>query len=165
VVNPSLDLDALVPQFHRKLVGRAFAITRDREDAEDAVQAVWLKLATTGATSWRGDCAIGSWLYLLTSHEAITLVRRRSRWGRPAHHEPLDVAINRSIDKPSPYDYAVAREVADHVIARMPQLTRSQRKIVLKAARGVDLVTIARRHHTKLNTIKTKLSRGRRKLR
>jgi RNA polymerase sigma factor (sigma-70 family) len=163
------------------LVGRARLIV-GAEDAEDVVQSVWMKLSASG---WRGDCAIGSWLYLMTTSAAISHLRSRKAKGRDRAVSASDPSVtaltgrrrrrkgdeqeqplhNVPSEAPSPEDYAVAGERAAAIRERLGRLSRRERKVLLDAVRGRTRLESALRRQTNLNTIKTRLKRARRKLR
>jgi RNA polymerase sigma-70 factor (ECF subfamily) len=69
---------ALVRSHHAVLYRWALVIADDGDDAEDLMQAVWIKVHRSIA-DYRGDAKFSSWLYRITANTAIESGRRRQR--------------------------------------------------------------------------------------
>lgn len=71
---------ALVEAHKDQVFRLALGLTRRAEDAEDAVQEVFLR-AYRGLRTFRGEARVGSWLYRITAN--VCADARRARAGRP----------------------------------------------------------------------------------
>jgi RNA polymerase sigma-70 factor (ECF subfamily) len=134
----------------------AYRMMGNEHDALDAVQETFLN-AYRRAASFRGESALGTWLYRVTINTCLDLLRRRSRTPQPAESQVQEEAY--------------APDVATQVTERM-DLARALRElgddfrevILMHDVGGVPYEEIARLTGTSIGTIKSRISRGRRKL-
>jgi RNA polymerase sigma-70 factor, ECF subfamily len=70
--------DNLVKRYERRLLNVAQKITKNREDAEDAVQDSFLKVFRH-LDSFRGDSKFVSWLTRITINQALMIMRRNTQ--------------------------------------------------------------------------------------
>lgn len=70
--------EQLVTIYESTVYNAAFYMTKDREDALDVSQEVFVKLWQSLPT-FRGECSIKSYLMKLTKNASLDLLRRRSR--------------------------------------------------------------------------------------
>ncbi|MBM3496169.1 MAG: sigma-70 family RNA polymerase sigma factor [Armatimonadetes bacterium] len=83
--------DVLVERYQRRLLRFAIRMLKDQPDAEDVVQATFLR-AYRGLPRYRPGGFFSSWIYRIALNEC-----RRKLRGRPPISEPLD----RGVDIPS----------------------------------------------------------------
>jgi RNA polymerase sigma-70 factor (ECF subfamily) len=74
----------LMEQFQGRLFGIAFGITRDREESEDIIQEVFIKVFRN-ISSFRGDAGLSTWLHRITVNQSLNLQRSRKRRMSNAH--------------------------------------------------------------------------------
>jgi RNA polymerase sigma-70 factor (ECF subfamily) len=110
--------ERLVAAWGSRAYRLAFGITRNRQDAEEAVQDAFLAAARRIDT-FRGDSAFGSWLYRVLTNASYQKLRgRRAGPGEtigpepaaldePARRAELRMALTTAIDQ-LPADYRVA---------------------------------------------------------
>ena len=67
--------EVLVKEHTGKIVGLAWRLVGNREDAEDLAQEAFLRLHRS-LPQFRGESRIGTWLYRTTTHLAIDYLRR-----------------------------------------------------------------------------------------
>ena len=67
--------ELLVKEHTGKIVGLAWRLVGNREDAEDLAQEAFLRLHRS-LPQFRGESRIGTWLYRTTTHLAIDYLRR-----------------------------------------------------------------------------------------
>jgi RNA polymerase sigma-70 factor (ECF subfamily) len=67
----------LVKHFEKTVYNIAMQAVRNREDALDISQEVFLKLWRTSG-SYRGECSVSSWVIKIARNTALDLLRRRS---------------------------------------------------------------------------------------
>lgn len=157
-------LAALATRYHDVMVGAARRVVGARGDVDDAVQNAWIKVATK-ADTFRGDAAVGTWLYRI-AHNAALDVTRRAR-SRPADlfGDPAQVAteMRRALDGPSDAPGTVeqmeATAVLDDLLA---VLTPAQRAAVeLVDLQGLDIGAAASRLEVAEGTLKSRRARAR----
>jgi RNA polymerase sigma-70 factor, ECF subfamily len=102
VIDGDADAFAILVRRHNNAVFRACrAIVRDDAEAEDAVQAAWIKAYRALAT-FRGDARFRTWVTRIAVHEAAGRTRKRLRFEAveidrvplAAADSPEDAAIN-----------------------------------------------------------------------
>ena len=150
---------------NQRLFRAAWSVLRDRHEAEEAVQAGYLKgFAAIG--SFAGRSSLSTWLTRIVVNEA--LMRRRAALRRRAHLEAEGVMIldqYRAPDRDSP-DAVLAREQLRHLLERavadLPDAFRAV--FVLRQVEGLSVDETAEALGLAAATVKTRLLRARRKL-
>lgn len=146
--------EALVRRHEDRLFAIAYRLTGDREDALDAVQDALLTLYRR-AGSFRAEASPSTWLYRITVNAAIDVLRKRAKAPRPEEIE----------ERPAPGD--VAGQVADRVAlaAALAALDPPFREaVLLHDVAGLTHEAIAAATGSNVGTIKSRISRGRRRL-
>lgn len=92
--------EELVSRYERKIFRLAENITRNREDAEDAMQDAFLK-SYTHLQSFQGDSRFYTWLVRITVNEALMRLRKR---------RPNQVSIDEPVETE---DDIMPREIED----------------------------------------------------
>lgn len=108
-------LERCYREFGFRVHRRALGITGREEDACDVTQAVFIRLATHLATLRNVD-GIASWIYVVTTREALQLLRRRKR-RRQREGRWAEVAPRSS---PGPEDRAAAAQQVVRLVAEAP---------------------------------------------
>ncbi len=142
---------ALVTMHRDRLWSVAYRITNDRHDAEDALQdaltAAWHHLAR-----FRGESSISTWLYRITANAAIAVAKRRRR------SELRDELPERA----GGTDVADGVVVRDAVRAALDELPPAYREtMVLRELCDFTYDQIAAHQQVGIQTVKSRLSRGR----
>ncbi len=148
----------------------ALRYTRNREDAEEVVQDVLMKVRDRIA-AFRGDAALSSWIYRITFNTAMS--RLRTTRGARLHEVPE--APPDSIDEPRPHTADPAdwsnlgdelvhrrqwRDALQAALAELPAIYRAP--VILRDLRGLSTEEASRRLNVKDQTLKSRLHRGRR---
>ena len=144
----------------RRHEGRMFALAlrmlRDRSDALDATQDAFIA-AFRQAGSFRGDAAVGTWLYRIGINACKDLARKRNRW---VAQDDVDVAVETGGDA---IDERVATRMdVQEALAGLPDEYREA--VVMHDLGGIPYEEIASLTKTAIGTVKSRISRGRRKL-
>jgi RNA polymerase sigma-70 factor (ECF subfamily) len=142
---------------HRRLVYAAcWRVTRNDEDTEDAVQetmrAVW-----RGIGRFDGRSAFSTWLYRIAHNEAVDVAARTQRAPLPMA-EPPDVRDPQAVEH-----QVVSRLVLGEALDGVPHAFRAA--VALRDVHGLTYEEIGRELHIKIDTVKSRISRGRRALR
>lgn len=132
---------------------------KSRESAEDVVQEVFIKLATSGATI-RDTKALRGWLAVATRNACIDQIRRASKQVVTAPDELTGVAAPESTAEAHEAEIQLVGDLLDEV-AREP----GGETLVLFYRDGVPVAEIARRRGEAIGTVTSRLTRLREKLR
>jgi len=165
------DLDAfntLVLGFQERIYNHCLRMLGSRPAAEDATQEAFTA-AFKNARSLRGS-NVRSWIYRIASNTCIDELRRRQR--RPAvsldaadqddDTRPLDVAD----DKPGPEGRALQGELQESLREELLRLPDDQRlAVTLCDVEGFQYEEIAEVLKISVGTVKSRISRGRSRLR
>ncbi|UUZ92729.1 sigma-70 family RNA polymerase sigma factor [Paenibacillus sp. P25] len=94
---------AIIRQFEKKIYTYCYCILKNREEAEDAVQEIFIKTYRE-LDRYRRRLSFSAWLYKIAYHHCLDQIRRRNRWKRlvsvcqermPASYvSPHDQAVN-----------------------------------------------------------------------
>lgn len=158
----------LVHSHQRRIWAVCFRITGNRHDAEDAVQEA-LTAAWHHIGNFRGEAEVGTWLYRIAANAAIGVTRRRKR------SVSVDFAEDGWDDDAGPghlatpaSDLDLEQRVVDvqavrAAIAKLPDAFRQA--IVLRELCDYTYEQIAEAQGINLQTVKSRISRGRALLR
>jgi RNA polymerase sigma-70 factor, ECF subfamily len=158
------DIDALVRTYRPRLLRFVTFSIGDADLAESITQDCFLK-AYNGRASFRGDCAVNTWLTSI----AMNLIRdqqrlQKFRFWRQARATAIDVndAANFLPSKESSAESRVlVEEQTKQVQAALTNLSVNQRSIFLmRFGQDMELAEIAAAIHMPLNTVKTHLHRA-----
>ena len=151
--------DVLVRRHEDRLFGMALRMTGNRADALDATQDAFVA-AFRRAASFRGDAAFGTWLYRIGVNAAQDLLRKRRREVVRDVEESDEPASDAGVDR---VDESVAARVdLARALALLPDEYREA--VVMHDLGGVPYEEIARLTGAKMGTVKSRISRGRRRL-
>lgn len=145
----------------------AFRIVGDPDAAADATQDAFLK-AYRALGSYRGG-SFKSWLLRIVTNTCYDILRSRQR--RPASSLD-DLPVEREHawqlidDRAGPEDLALRQELGEAIQAGIAILPPEQRTaVILSDIQGMSYEEIATVMDSSLGTVKSRLSRGRAKLR
>ena len=162
--------EILVERHRRKVAAVAFRFTRVREDAEDITQQSFQK-AFVHLQKFEGKSSFSTWLTRIAVNEALMMLRR-GRGRREisideGRFEPKEAGHLQIPDlDPDPEACYLQREEAGILSAAIETLTPGLRKaITLRDVGELSTEETARRMGLSLAAVKSRLLRGRRKLR
>ena len=167
-----LAIRTIVRRHNQRLFRAARAILRNDGDAEDVVQASYVK-AFTHLENFRGEAQLSTWLTRIALNEALGRVRRQ----RPTTGiEQIDIESQRggaqviafpTIQTPLDPETEMSRMEVRHLLERavdeLPALFRAV--FVLRDIEGLSIEETALQLALKPETVKTRLHRARRLLR
>ena len=159
--------NAIVERYQRPAYNLAFRMLRDSAAAEDAVQEAFFS-AYRSIGRLRGDNLRG-WLFAIVANACRDQVRS-PRWRRAVSLDALTEAAgpgaSPSDPGPTPEEHALRTEVSGQVQLALSQLPYDQRlAVALVDLQGFDYQEAAMVTGSSLGTLKSRLSRGRDKLR
>jgi RNA polymerase sigma factor (sigma-70 family) len=151
---------ALVARHGRMVLGVCRRILHAEHDVEDAFQATFLVVVRRAKAIHDGDL-LGHWIYGVAHRVAV---RARANAARRYVHEQMLTAAQSGVESPSrESERSELRGVLDEELARLPKLLRVP--LVLCYLEGLTHEEAARRLRWPVGTVRSRLARGRDKLR
>ena len=148
-----------IRQLNRKLYGFAFRILRNQEEAEDAVQEVFIKLWNMG-DKINNFNSIDALATTMTKNYCIDQLRRQK-------HIIIDRnSSQETTTSPSPHEQMESRESDDiihNIIENLPDLYKVI--INLREIEGLSYEEIVEKTHQNINTLRVTISRARKMIR
>jgi len=153
-------LKVLYDLHHEKVFRLSWRILGTPQDAEDAVQEVYLKVFRT-VSQWRGDSAFSTWLYRMTSNHCLDVLRRKKvvsfsslekRDGEGMAFDPADPA-----DRTGQGGRALGPEV-DRALAALPPAQRAC--LLMREMEELPYEDIAQALQMQLGTVKSNIHRA-----
>jgi RNA polymerase sigma-70 factor, ECF subfamily len=160
--------DDLVKRYGRRLLTVAMRITKNREDAEDVVQELFLKVFKK-IDSFRGDSKLSSWLTQIAINQALMLIR-----GNTQNFVSIDevMEVGNWAKRPeiavggyTPEQLCAQREFEIVMLNLKNVRTSSRRVMELRVKHDLSEIEIAQVLNLTLSTVKARLYRGRLDLR
>lgn len=149
----------------RRMYAVALRMCTNREDAQDCLQDAMLRIYRSIA-SFKGQSSFSTWVYRITMNTCLDELRRRKSRGSTSLDSLLENGWSPSDDGGMPEKHALAseqRRMLNRAIAELPEDMRSA--IVLRDVQGFAYDEIAEMLETNIGTVKSRISRGREKLR
>lgn len=139
-----------------KLFGVCLRILKDRTEAEEALQEVYVKVWQRADRYVRGGYSPISWLVAVARNHALDILRAR----RPSG-EDLDLALDIADAAPDPEQAAVAGSDRVRIDGCLDKLEADRAEAVRGAyLDGYTYEELAARHNVPLNTMRTWLRRS-----
>ena len=157
----------LVSIYEDSVFNMAMYITKNREDALDVSQEVFLKLWRT-LESFRGECSIKSYLMKLTKNAALDLKRRNSyrqtvsltMENDEGESSQLDIAD--TSEDANPQEAYLRRERIERVRRAISELDEEHRQvIVMREINGMSYREISDALGINEGTVKSRINRAR----
>ena len=157
----------LVSIYEDSVFNMAMYITKNREDALDVSQEVFLKLWRT-LESFRGECSIKSYLMKLTKNTALDLKRRNSyrqtvsltMENDEGESSQLDIAD--TSEDANPQEAYLRRERVEKVRRAISELDEEHRQvIVMREMNGMSYREISDALGINEGTVKSRINRAR----
>lgn len=151
---------------HEQMLWRVcWHYTHHQEDAADCLQETMLK-AWRAIGSYRGDCALTSWLYRIAETVCLDFLRKQKRLPPAESADEMAEDGYTPVDSsPTPDEAAIRAESADNIRAAIDALPGDMRTvIILYALQGLGYEAIAETMQTSVGTVKSRLNRARQKI-
>jgi len=145
-----------------KLFAICLRILKDRSEAEEALQDVYIKIWKRSSTFGIGESVASAWLATIARNHSIDVIRAR----KPVT-EDLDEVHDLADDvNPSPEKEVLARDEGRRIDDCMRELDQVHAKAVRQAyLEGLSYLELAKELQVPLNTVRTWLRRSLLKLR
>lgn len=162
----SLSFEAQVEHLTPLIERYASRFLRRSEDIEDLRQEV-LFTVYRARERYQGEARFETWVIAITRNLALNVIRRRHR--RPQFELQGDVSSGHQefpcSPQDDPYERLVARRLLKRFQAGLMALPAAQRRAVIDAMRSdATMHELASRHGRSVGTVKSRLSRGRARL-
>jgi RNA polymerase sigma-70 factor (ECF subfamily) len=156
-------LGELHRRYRKRLEGVAFRLLRDRHEAEDVVQRVFLALPRC---RYHGAASLTTYLYRAATNAAVNALRSRRRRELAASELQAHALGDRGGGPPSPESRVLESEILSAVASALLAVKPQHRRVlVLRIVWGLGNSEIAEREEVPLATVGTWLRRGREELR
>ena len=157
------DADAfeqLVAAYRNQVFRLALRMCGNEADADEVAQEAFLS-AWKGLPNFRGESRFSTWLYQLTTHAAIDLMRREKR---QAAAEDID-GITAADDGPSPQQQVERAATRREVRSALMQLPEEYRQVlVLRFMQELSYEEIGQTLKLPTGTVKSRLNRAKAQL-
>jgi len=154
------DFNDLVRQHNRNLYGYAFRILQNQEEAEDAVQEVFIKLWNLGKKLDEYN-SIAALAVTMVKNYCIDQIRKK----RHVINEELNGNIGNT-ENDSPYELLESKEsdnILHQIIDELPETYRIA--VRMRDIEGLSYEEIAEKTKQNINTLRVTLSRARKLIR
>lgn len=155
----------LLGTHEKKMYAVCLRMCGNHEDAQDCLQEAMLRVYRA-ISGFRGQSSFSTWLYRVTMNTCLDELRKKKNRPTTSLDSLLDAGWSPSNDLDTPERHAMAsekRRAIQQVISELPEDMRSA--IVLRDLQGFTYDEISQMLSINVGTIKSRISRGREKLR
>ena len=166
--------ETIVSRYWDRTYARVIQLLNNRQDAEEVTQDAFIR-AQRGLESFRGEASFGTWLYQIATNLARNRYWywfRRKRDQSFSIDQPLSDDSDMTLEdfmpseQESPSQYAITQEFVDRVAICMDELSEQHREVlVLRNIENMSYDAIADRLGLSVGTVKSRIARGRERLR
>ncbi len=157
--------ELLMRTHESRMYAVALRMCANREDAQDCLQEAMLRIYRA-MSNFKFQSSFATWAYRITMNTCLDELRRRKLRTATSLDVLLDTGWSPTDDGETPEQYSIAseqRRMLEKAIADLPEDMRAA--IVLRDVQGFSYDEIARMLEANVGTIKSRISRGREKLR
>jgi RNA polymerase sigma-70 factor, ECF subfamily len=159
--------EILMRRYNQRIYRIVLTILRNDAEAEDVMQEAYVR-AYQHLAEFRGEAKFSTWLLKIAIYEALARVRAQVRRGKSKSDldESLDIMNTVRSGERDPETQTYDRElklVLERAIDALPEMYRSV--FVLRTVEGLDVHDTAEALGIGVETVKTRLHRGRAMLR
>ena len=143
----------------------ALRMCGNREDAQDCLQEAMLRVYRA-IGGFKGQSSFSTWVYRITMNTCLDELRRKKNRQNTSLDNLLDMGWSPADESNAPEKQAMRSELRrnlNRAIQELPEEMRSA--VVLRDIQGFSYDEIARMLEINVGTIKSRISRGREKLR
>ena len=155
----------LLSQHERRMYAVAMRMCGNREDAQDCLQEAMLRIYRA-IGSFKGQSTFSTWVYRITMNTCLDELRRKKNKQNASLDNLLDMGWSPTDGSNTPEKSAMQSEVRQCLHAAIRELPEDMRAaVVLRDLQGLSYEEIAQTLDINVGTIKSRISRGREKLR
>lgn len=154
--------EVLFTRYEAPIYRIGLRMCRDPEDAKEVLQETLLAAART-LPEFRGDAAVGTWLYAIARSFCIKMRRRHGRSVVTTSTDNADDEISSVVDPAElPDDAAAGRQVGAALQKAISELARPYREVlVLRDVEGLTAPEVAAALGIGVDAVKSRLHRAR----
>ena len=157
--------NALMEAHERRMYAVALRMCGNREDAQDCLQEAMLRIYKS-IGSFKGQSSFATWAYRITMNTCLDELRKKKNKQNTSLDSLLEVGWSPTDGSNAPEKHAIQAEVRKSLHAAIQDLPEDMRSaIVLRDIQGLAYDEIAEALDVNVGTIKSRISRGREKLR
>lgn len=157
--------EELVRLYEKRVLALTQRMCKNPGDAAEAAQEAFFA-AWQGLKNFRGDSSFSTWLYRLASNACVDLLRRESRRQAAISLDDENLNLDLPSQIPTPQEEAERRELGERIEAGLQALPPEYREVlVLREVQQLRYEEIAGVLDLDIGTVKSRISRGRKKLR
>ncbi len=158
-------LEALLKLYEKRVYNIAYRYMNNEADAYDMAQEALIKVYR-GIRSFKGQSAFSSWVYRLTVNTCLDGLRKRRKVPLSLDHVLENGASFEAGAGDSPEQCALSLESAEDIQRAINSLSDDHRQVVvLRDINGLTYEEIAYSLDISVGTVKSRLNRGRQRLR
>jgi len=155
----------LMGMHERRMYAVALKTCSNHEDAQDCLQEAMLRVFKS-ISSFKGQSSFSTWVYRITMNTCLDELRRRKNRPNTSLDSLLDSGWSPSDDRDGPEKHVVRMVKRQYLLKFIEELPEDMRSaVVLRDVEGYAYEDIAGMLNTNVGTIKSRISRGREKLR
>ena len=157
--------EQLMAAHESKMYAVALRMCGNREDAQDCLQEAMIRVYRA-LSGFKGQSSFSTWVYRITMSSCLDELRRRKNRTATSLDAMLENGFAPSDESDTPEQSSLRNEqrrVLEKAIAGLPEDMRAA--IILRDIQGCSYDEIAQTLDTNVGTIKSRISRGREKLR
>ena len=157
--------NALMRDHERRMYAVALRMCGNPEDAQDCLQEAMLR-AYRAISGFKAQSSFSTWVYRITMNTCLDELRKRKSRPSTSLDGLLDAGWSPQDGDESPEGHAVRQEMRQRLQRMIGELPEDMRAaIVLRDIQGCSYEEIAQTLNANVGTIKSRISRGREKLR
>ena len=157
--------DELLGVHERKMYALCLRMCGNPDDAQDCLQEAMLRVFRS-LKGFKGDSAFSTWLYRVTMSACLDELRRRKSRPSMSLDTLVEAGWSPADADPTPEQHAITAQTQVEVQRMISELGEDMRAaVVLRDIHGCSYEEIARILGINIGTIKSRISRGREKLR
>lgn len=155
--------EAFVRQYQSRIYGLAYSYARDRDEAADLAQEIFIRLFETRAR-WAPAAEFVPWMFQVARNRAVDFLRRR-RVRRPAVSAPATELADLADPGEGPETQALRRSRREELRAGLARLSNLSREVLLlRDVQGLTVQEVAATLGVPTGTVKSRASRARAEL-
>ncbi|MBQ3080092.1 MAG: sigma-70 family RNA polymerase sigma factor [Clostridia bacterium] len=165
IAGDSYAFELLMEKHEAKMYAVALRMCANRDDAQDCLQDAMLRIYKS-LKSFKGQSSFSTWAYRITMNTCLDDLRRKKVRKAQSLDAMLELGWTPSDENDTPErhsDNAEMRRSISRAIQMLPDEMRSA--VVLRDIQGFSYDEIAEILSTNVGTVKSRISRGREKLR
>ena len=155
----------LMEQHERRMYAVSLRMCGNREDAQDCLQEAMLRVYRA-IGGFKGQSSFSTWVYRITMNTCLDELRRKKNRQNTSLDNLLDMGWSPADETNAPEKQAMRSELRRNLNRAIRELPEEMRAaVVLRDIQGFSYDEIARMLEINVGTIKSRISRGREKLR